>query len=162
MVSLLFLEEFHVILQFELVLSCMQTTSQSPVTQLTKPKFFWTPRNERTKCWSQDHLNKMKILHAGHNSQPRPVTTINGYNLEICNDFVYLSVSTKAPLNVVQEKIGQAWFAIGKLRPIFISQISDASKMRLFKATVQTIAAYGLESVPMMPSLCRQINSSHR
>ena len=63
---------------------------------------------------------------------------------------------------MVQEKIGQAWFAIGKLRPIFIFKISDANKMRLFKATVETIAAYGLESVPMMPSLCRQIDASHR
>ena len=34
--------------------------------------------------------------------------------------------------------------------------------MRLFKGTVETIAAYGLESVPMTPSLCRQINASHR
>ena len=89
-------------------------------------------------------------------------TIINGYTLKICNDFLYLGVSTKAPLNVVQEKIGRAWFAIGKLRPIFISKISDASKMRLFRATVETIAAYGLESVPMMRSLCRQINASHR
>ena len=63
---------------------------------------------------------------------------------------------------MVQEKIDRAWFAIGKLRPIFISKISDANKMRLFKATVETIAAYGLESVPMTPSLCRQIDESHR
>ena len=33
--------------------------------------------------------------------------------------------------------------------------------MRLFKATVETIAAYRLESVPMTPSLCRQIDPSH-
>ena len=58
---------------------------------------------------------------------------------------------------MVQEKNGRTWFAIGKLRLIFISKISDANKMRLFKATIETIAAYGLESVPMMPSLCRQM-----
>ena len=34
--------------------------------------------------------------------------------------------------------------------------------MRLFKATVETITAYGLESAPMTPSLCRQIDASHR
>ena len=43
-----------------------------------------------------------------------------------------------------------------------ISKISDANKMRLFKATVETIAAYGLESVPMTRSLCRQIDAFHR
>ena len=102
------------------------------------------------------------MLHAGHNSQPKPVTTINGYILEFCNNFLHLGVSTKTPLNVVQEKIGRVWFAIGKLRPIFISKISDANKMRLSKATVETIAAYGLKSVPMTPSLYRQIDASHR
>ena len=123
---------------------------------------FLTPQNERIKSWSQDQLKKTKILQAGHNSQPSPVTTINRYTLEICNDFFYLGVSTKTPLNVVQEKIGRAWFAIGKLRPIFISKMSDANKMRLFKATVETIAAYALDSVPMTRSLCRQIDVSHR
>ena len=108
------------------------------------------------------NFEKTKILHAGHNSQPSPVTTINGYTLEICNDFLYLGVSIKTPLNVVHEKIGRAWFAIGKLRHIFISKISDNNKMRLFKATVETIAAYGLKSVPMTRSLCRQIDASHR
>ena len=63
---------------------------------------------------------------------------------------------------MVQEKIGRACFAIGKLRHIFISRISDANKMRLYNATVETIAAYGLESVPMTRSLCRQIDASHR
>ena len=108
------------------------------------------------------NFKKTKILYAGHNSQPSPVTTINGYTLEICNDILYLGVSNKTPLNVVQGKIGRAWFAIGKLRPIFISKISDANKMRLFKATVETIAAYALESVPMTRSLCRKIDASHR
>ena len=32
------------------------------------------------------NFKKTKILHAGHNSQPSPVTTINGYTLDICND----------------------------------------------------------------------------
>ena len=63
---------------------------------------------------------------------------------------------------MVQEKINRTWFAIGKLRPVFISKISDANKMRLFKTTVETIAACGLESIPMTRSLCRQIDASHR
>ena len=63
---------------------------------------------------------------------------------------------------LIQERIGRSWFAIGKLRPIFISKMSDASKMRPLKATVGTIAAYGLESFPMTPSLCGQTDASHR
>ena len=41
MVSLLLLVEVHVIPQFKLLLSCVQTSSQSLVTQLTKPKVFF-------------------------------------------------------------------------------------------------------------------------
>ena len=41
MVSLLLLVEAHVIPQFKLVLSCMQRTSQSLVTQLTRPKMLF-------------------------------------------------------------------------------------------------------------------------
>ena len=63
---------------------------------------------------------------------------------------------------MVKGKIGHAWCAIGKLRPIFISKISDANKMRLFRDTVETIAAYGLDSVSMTPSLCQQIDAYHR
>ena len=63
---------------------------------------------------------------------------------------------------MVQEKIGRAWFAFGKLRPIFISKICDANKMHLFEVTVEAIAAYGLESVPMTRWLCRQTDASHR
>ena len=63
---------------------------------------------------------------------------------------------------MVQEKIGRAWFAIGKLRPIFISKISDSNKMRHSNATVETIAAHGLESVPITSSLCLHIDASHR
>ena len=50
-------------------------------------------------------LQKWKILYAGHISQLRPVTTINGYTLEIYIEFLYLCVLTKPPLNVVQEKM---------------------------------------------------------
>ena len=37
-----------------------------------------------------------------------------------------------------------------------------ALKRCILLATVESIAAYGLESVPMTPSLCRQIDESHR
>ena len=63
---------------------------------------------------------------------------------------------------MVLGKNGRAKFAIGKRTPIYISKISDANKMHLFRATVETIAAYGLKSVQMMLPLCRQIDASQR
>ena len=47
------------------------------------------------------------------------------------------------------------WKKIG-LRPIFTSKISDAKEMRVYRAIVETIAALGLKSVRMTPSLCRK------
>ena len=41
---------------------------------------------------------------------------------------------------------------------LFSFPVSDADKMRLCRATVETIAAHGLESVPMTRSLCQQID----
>ena len=60
-------------------------------------------------------------------SHPRPVSTLNNYTLELCNEFLYLSVSIKMSTNVVEEKFGQAWSVICNFRPIF--KISDANKM---------------------------------
>ena len=100
-------------------------------------------------------------MHAGHNSQPRPVTILNAYTFEFCNEFLYLGVTTNTPLNVVQKKLCRVWFTIGKHRHIFIFKISDANRMCLFKATVETIAAYGLEAVPIVLSANRCVPSSN-
>ena len=108
------------------------------------------------------NFTKTKILHAGYHSQPIPVTTINGYTLEICNEFLYIGVSNKTPINEIHGKNCRSWFANGKLRLILISKIDDANNMRLFRATVEKIAAYELESDPMTPSLCRQVDASNR
>ena len=100
----------------------------------------------------------------------RRYITIYTYKASSLNSCMYLLLSFQCKylffyygLSVLdQHKIDRGRFAIGKLRHIFTSTICDANKMRLFKATVETIAAYGLESVPMTPSLCRQIGASHR
>ena len=70
-------------------------------------------QNERIKSWSQDKLQKNEdptrwtqfSAESSYNDK-----RIYSRNLQC---FLYLGVSTKTPLNVVQEKIGRAWFAIG-------------------------------------------------
>ena len=69
----------------------MQTTSQSLVTQLTKPKMFFDASKLTHQKLVSRSTKKTMILHAGHNSQPSPVTTINGYTLKICNDSILAS-----------------------------------------------------------------------
>ena len=62
------------------------------------------------------------------------------------------------PQRVAPKQSGRAWLAITQ---IFISKISEANNIHLLRATVKTIAAYGMESVPLTLSLCRQIETSH-
>ena len=99
----------------------------------------------------------MIMLYAGHDSHPRPVTTINGYTLEISKDFPYLGVSTKTPLNVVPKKMVEHG-----LQSANSYLFSFPKSVMLFRATVEIIAACGLKSVPRTPSVCRQIGASHR
>ena len=41
------------------------------------------------------NVKKMNVLHAGYDYQLRPVTMLMGSALEICNEFLYLGVSTR-------------------------------------------------------------------
>ena len=150
MASLLLLVEVHVIPQFELVLSCVQTTSQSPVTQLTKPKMFF-----ETSKWTHQKLVSRSTLQNEFLARWTLFSDETNYNdkRRYSRNLQSTSLSWRLSWNAFKcdsEKNCRAWFAISKLRPIFISQICE------------TIVAYGLESVPMTPSLCRQIDASHR
>ena len=80
--SWLHLITFSIVFMLCICIVFMQATSQSLVTQLTKQKMFFDASNERIKTWSQGQLKKTKILHAGHNSQQNPVTTIHSRNMQ--------------------------------------------------------------------------------
>ena len=74
------------------------------------------------------NFKKTKILHAGHDSQPRPVTMLNGYTLELCNEFPILVSRLKRPKRG-SGKINGAWldwsrsplrhcYVVKRMRPI--------------------------------------------
>ena len=49
-----------------------------------------------------------------------------------------------------------------KFKPIFSLKADDQIKIRLFKAAVESIVCYGLESIPLTETLSKLIDSSHR
>ncbi|KAL8611561.1 hypothetical protein ACOMHN_067245 [Nucella lapillus] len=48
------------------------------------------------------------------------------------------------------------------LKPIFTSKATDRIKIRLFRAAIESILCYGMESNPLTPTLSRSIDSRYR
>ena len=63
--------------------------------------------------------------------------------------------------SIVSDRRAQASRATKLLRPVFNSQARDSIKIRLFRATVETILFYGLEAVPMTETRERTLDGTH-
>ena len=72
--------------------------------------------------------------------------------------FLLLCVSKNTPQNALKENVVRALFAISKIKPIFITKMSYVYTMRLSCASFEAIVEYGIVSVSMTPSSCRQID----
>ncbi|KAL8569024.1 hypothetical protein ACOMHN_048272 [Nucella lapillus] len=48
------------------------------------------------------------------------------------------------------------------LKPIFTSKAAERIKIRLFRAAIDSILCYGMETIPLMPTLSRSIDSRYR
>lgn len=63
---------------------------------------------------------------------------------------------------IVEGRKQQAWRALHQLRSISESTATDSLKIVLFRSTVETVLAYGLEAVPMTPTREATLEASHR
>ena len=66
------------------------------------------------------------------------------------------------PETIILDRRTQAWRAMHQLRPIFSSSARDGLKMRLFRAAVEPILLYGLETVPTTDTRERILDAMHR
>ncbi|KAL8607539.1 hypothetical protein ACOMHN_003458 [Nucella lapillus] len=48
------------------------------------------------------------------------------------------------------------------MKPIFTSKAADRIKIRLFRAAIESILCYGMESISLTPTLSRLIDSRYR
>ena len=128
-----------------------------------------TSSTEKTLCrlqfYSESvHLNlntaKTKVLHVGYECDPKPILTLDGTTIDICDIYNYLGLPTLSSKVVIRQRFAAAWSAIGKLCPIFQSTAPDALKIKLFKSTVDAIAAYALVS-PLYPTTSGMLDASH-
>ena len=109
-------------------------------------------------------LNAAKtiVLHVGYESDPEQILTLDGTTIDVCDIYNYLGLPSLSSNVVIRQRFAAAWSAIGKLRPIFRSTAPDALKIKLFKSTVETIAAYALEPLPLSPTTSNMLDAGHR
>ncbi|KAL8603226.1 hypothetical protein ACOMHN_046232 [Nucella lapillus] len=64
--------------------------------------------------------------------------------------------------NNADATIPRAWSAMSALKPIFTSKAADRIKIRLFRAAIESILCYDMETIPLTPTLSRSIESRYR
>ncbi|KAL8586622.1 hypothetical protein ACOMHN_040130 [Nucella lapillus] len=105
---------------------------------------------------------KTEVIHIGDSDSSGPTTFPCGRRVSECSEFKYLGVSTASPSHVVDARFDQAWSAMSALKPIFTSKVTERIKIRLFRAAIESILCYSMESIPLTPTLSRSIDSRYR
>ena len=104
---------------------------------------------------------KTEVMHIGTMTSP-DLQLPTGETISVCDDFKYLGAQVLSPDSLFADRRAQAWRAAHMLRPVFNSNATDGTKIRLFRATVESILLYSLETIPMTASREMTINSSFR
>ena len=99
-----------------------------------------------TKGWKNPHLL------TGH------VYNINQHEIEEVNDFKYLGSYIRTTIHDIQVRKAQAMAALHSMDTCWKSTLSRATKIKLFRATVESVLLYGCETWTMSATLNCVIN----
>lgn len=108
------------------------------------------------------NYKKTVVMHFGDIDPHISLRLSTGESVQAVRDFAYLGVKVGDVRSVVIERRQRAWAAARVLRPIFFSSASDNIKLRLFRAAVESIFVYGLESLPLTNTMKDQLNANYR
>ena len=117
--------------------------------------------NEGTKVGLKISAKKTEVMHIGTYTAPS-LHLPTGEEIEVCHDFKYLGAQILSPDSSFADRRAQAWRAALALKPIFHSTATDATKIKLFRATVEPILTYSLEAIPMTETRERITDASFR
>lgn len=117
--------------------------------------------NEGLKVGLKINAKKTEVMHIGTATAPS-LRLPTGEEVKTCDDFRYLGAQVMSPDCLFADRRTQAWKAAIALKPIFHSSAADATKVRLFRAAVESVLVYGLEAVPIPPSRAGIIDASYR
>ena len=87
------------------------------------------------------NAGKTKFMHLNPTSEVA-LHTLNGSEIKKFDDFLYLGGYTKTVRNI-ETRTGKAWGALHSLSKMWVSPIKKKTKMRVFKASVESILLFG-------------------
>jgi hypothetical protein len=116
---------------------------------------------EAVKVGLHISASKTEVMHIGI-QQPTDLQLPTGENIAQCDEFVYLGAKIMNVDDLVRQRRCLAWVAAKKLSGVFNSDVSDSIKLGLFKAIVESVLSYGLETVPMPKSRAATLDAAHR
>ena len=105
------------------------------------------------------NASKTKYMHLNPTSDEL-LHALNGSEIEKVDDFLYLGSYTNTPHDI-DTRIGKAWGAIHSLSKVWLSPIKRSTKMRVFKASVESILLYGSDSWTLTKSLSKRIDGNY-
>ena len=80
--------------------------------------------------------------------------------IELVQDFKYLGRYTDSGYDM-NTRIGQAWSALNSLDEVWKAAIKNETKLKVFKASVETILLYGLESWTLNVARSKKLDGSY-
>ena len=84
----------------------------------------------------------------------------DGSPIELVQDFKYLGGYTDSGYDM-NTRIGQAWSAFNSLDRVWKASIKKETKLKVFKASVETILLYGSDSWSLNVALSKKLDGSY-
>ena len=93
--------------------------------------------------------------------QEGSMKTLKGETVKQVYSFVYLGSEIANTENDVNIRIGKAWTALNKMKPIWESHLQEDLKRRFFRATVESVLLYGSATWTLTKHLERRLNGTY-
>jgi hypothetical protein len=87
--------------------------------------------------------------------------TSSGAELKHVRDFKYLGSWVETTEKDIKIRKALAWKALNKMKTIWRSRMTRDTKVRLFRATVESVLLYGSETWTMTPALEKSLNGCY-
>ena len=110
-------------------------------------------------CWIIPKRSKTIYMHLNPSTNTSLVSS-DGSPTELVQDFKYLGGYTDSGYDM-NTRIGQAWSALNSLDKVWKAAIKNETKIKVFKASVETILLYGSESWTLNVARSKKLDGSY-
>jgi len=106
------------------------------------------------------NASKTKYMHLNPSQKNVTLLSSDGSKIELVEDFKYLGGFTDSCRDL-NTRIAQAWSAVHALVRIWKSNVKKDTKIKVFKASVETILLYGSESWALNVALAKKLDGAY-